>query len=312
MHLISYHFLYMTILVGTASWTDKSLIDSGKFYPPTAQDAESRLRYYASQFPMVEVDSSYYAIPLAATAQFWGERTPEHFVFNVKAFRLFTGHQTQPKVFPKDIQQALGLPLTKTIYYRDVPEEMRQELWRRFFAAMEPLRRAGKLGAIHFQFAPWITSGGAARKHVEHCASVMEGRLMAVEFRNISWWTEKNRESTLAFERERQLVNVIVDGPQGFASSVPAVWEVTSRQLAVVRLHGRNVQTWEKKGLKAASDRFNYDYRDDELKEIAGQIKKLSRQVPVVQAVLNNNYQDQGQRNARTLAGFLHDVKVGT
>jgi len=104
---------------------------------------------------------------------------------------------------------------------------------------------------------------------------------------------------------ERQLVNVIVDGPQGFSSSVPAVWEVTSPELAIVRLHGRNAETWEKKGLKASSDRFNYDYRDDELKEIAEQIKTLSARVPVVQAILNNNYQDQGQRNARTLAGFL-------
>jgi uncharacterized protein YecE (DUF72 family) len=189
------------------------LIDSGKFYPPAAHSAEARLKYYASQFPMVEVDSSYYAIPPPATAQFWAERTPPHFIFNVKAFRLFTGHQTQPKVFPKDIQQALRLPLTKNVYYRDLPAEIQQELWRRFFEAVEPLRLAGKLGAIHFQFAPWITSGGAARQHVEHCAAVMEGRLTAVEFRNISWWTDNNRESTLAFERERQLVNVIVDGP---------------------------------------------------------------------------------------------------
>src|SRR5689334_11102335 len=91
-------FCQMTILVGTASWTDKSLIDSGKFYPPSVQDAESRLRYYASQFPIVEVDSSYYAIPLPTTAHFWAERTPRHFVFNVKAFRLFTGHPALSRV----------------------------------------------------------------------------------------------------------------------------------------------------------------------------------------------------------------------
>jgi len=94
-------------------------------------------------------------------------------------------------------------------------------------------------------------------------------------------------------------VNVIVDGPQGFSSSIPTVWEVTSPHLAIVRLHGRNAATREKKGLKAASDRFNYDYRVDELRKIAGEIKELSRRVPVVQAILNNNYQDHGQRNAR-------------
>ena len=128
---------------------------------------------------------------------------------------------------------------------------------------------------------------------------------MAVEFRNKSWWTENNRESTLAFERERAPVNVVVDGPQGFGSSVPAVWEATSPELAIVRMHGRNTATWEKKGLGASSDRFNYDYPDEELKEIAERITVLSRGVPVVHAVLNNNYQDQGQRNARTLAAFL-------
>jgi uncharacterized protein YecE (DUF72 family) len=295
----------MTILVGTASWTDKSLIDPGKFHPPTAKDAESRLRYYASQFPLVEVDSSYYAIPVPTTAQFWSERTPDHFVFNVKAFQLFTGHHTLPQVLPKTFSRRSQCRLirmsTTAMCRRSSGKNCGGDFLRRL-----SLRRAGKLGAIHFQFAPWMTSGGATRKHVEHCADVMQGKgLMAVEFRNISWCTDKNRESTLAFERERQLVNVIVDGPQGFASSVPAVWEVTSPELAIVRMHGRNADTWEKKGLKASSDRFNYDYRDDELKEIAGKIKNLSRQVRVVQAVLNNNYQDQGQRNARTLASFL-------
>ena len=295
----------MTVLVGTASWTGKSLIDSGKFYPPNATTPEARLRYYAQHFPIVEVDSSYYAIPLPATAQLWAERSPPGFVFNVKAFRLFTGHQTQPKVFPRDIQDEIGLPLTKNVYYRDIPDEIRRELWNRFFDALEPLRASGKLGAVHFQFAPWITSGGEDRKHVEHCVSVMSGLLTAIEFRNVSWWTDKTRDSTLAFEREHGVVNVVVDGPQGFSSSVPAVWEVTSPKLAIVRMHGRNAQTWEKKGLKASSDRFNYDYGDEELRELAGNIKALARQVPTVHAIMNNNYQDQGQRNAQTLMGFL-------
>src|SRR5947209_3188789 len=96
-----------TIRIGTASWTDKSLIDSGRFYPPDATSAEDRLRFYASQFPMVEVDSSYYAIPTAQTASLWAERTPREFRFNVKAFRLFTGHQTSPAVLSKEVRAAL-------------------------------------------------------------------------------------------------------------------------------------------------------------------------------------------------------------
>ncbi|HEY3255777.1 MAG TPA: DUF72 domain-containing protein, partial [Polyangiaceae bacterium] len=84
------------IFVGTASWTDKTLIASGRFYPAKENTPEDRLRYYASQFPLVEVDSSYYAIPEARVAQFWAGRTPPSFLFNVKAFRLLTGHQTAP------------------------------------------------------------------------------------------------------------------------------------------------------------------------------------------------------------------------
>ena len=295
----------MTVLVGTASWADKSLVDSGKFYPPDVTTPEARLRYYASQFPLVEVDSSYYATPLPVTTQQWAERTPENFVFNIKSFRLFTGHQTQPRTFPKDIQDTLGLPPSKNVYYRDLPAEIQQELWGRFFQALEPLHAAGKLGVVHFQFAPWITSGGEARQLVEHCVRVMGDTPMAVEFRNASWWTEKNRDSTLAFEREHGLVNVVVDGPQGVGNSVPSVWEVTSPRLAIVRMHGRNHETWNRKGLKAASDRFNYDYSEKELADIAARISELAQAVPTVHAVMNNNYEDQGQRNAKTLQTLL-------
>ena len=132
----------------------------------------------------------------------------------------------------------------------------------------------------------------------------MEGTTMAVEFRNASWWNERNRDSTLAFEREHGLVNVVVDGPQ-VGNSVPAVWEVTSPTLAVVRMHGRNHETWSKKGLKAASDRFNYDYSEEELAAIAPKVAELSKAVPVVHAVMNNNYEDQGQHNAKKVSKLL-------
>ena len=295
----------MTILVGTASWTDKSLIDSGRFYPTAATSAEDRLRFYASQFPMVEVDSSYYAIPTPQTAQLWAERTPGDFTFNVKAFRALTGHQFQARVLSKELQEEIGKP-KGNLYYKDLAAEIQRAIWELFFTALEPLRLNGKLGAIHFQFAPWITSGGAPRKHVEHCVEMMEGNgLMAVEFRNESWWNERNRQSTLSFERENGLVNVVVDGPQGFSSSVPAVWEATSPHLAIVRLHGRNAETWNRKGLTTSSQRFNYDYPDSELEELAESVQTLARQVPRTHVVLNNNYQDQGQRNAKTLMRFL-------
>jgi uncharacterized protein YecE (DUF72 family) len=111
------------ILIGTTSWTDKTLVESGLFYPAAAKTSEARLRYYASRFPIVEVDSSYYGMPSEHNARLWVERTPEGFVFDIKAFRLFTGHQTPPAALPVDIRKALGAIGNKNIYYRDVPED---------------------------------------------------------------------------------------------------------------------------------------------------------------------------------------------
>jgi uncharacterized protein YecE (DUF72 family) len=111
------------ILIGTASWTDKTLVSCKRFYPRGCSSAEDRLRYYASRFPLVEVDSSYYAMPSQRNSELWAERTPEHFTFNMKAFRLFTGHQTPAIALPKDVQAAMAshFASNKMLYYKDTP-----------------------------------------------------------------------------------------------------------------------------------------------------------------------------------------------
>ena len=298
------------IAIGTASWTDKTLIDCGRFYPKEAKSAEARLRFYATQFPLVEVDSSYYGIPAPATAQLWAQRTPEGFTFNVKAFRLFTGHQTPSIVLHKDLQQALGPEAPAMLYYRDVAVEIRDELWRRFIEALEPLRAAGKLGAVHFQFAPWLLRNRDGMDHVEHCAARMAGYLLSAEFRNRTWFDGEATDKTLAFERRLNLVHTIVDAPQGFASSVPCVWEVTNPQLAIVRLHGRNRDTWNRKGLTAASERFDYWYSAEELAALAPAVKAIARKAGKVQVLFNTNMEDQGQVSARMLAGMLAQTRA--
>jgi uncharacterized protein YecE (DUF72 family) len=297
-----------TVLIGTASWTDKTLIASGRFYPKTVTTAEARLRHYASQFPLVEVDSSYYAMPAAATAQLWAERTPAGFTFNVKSFRLFTGHQTQPKVLPKDIQQQIAgsaLGSKRTLYERDLPGELRDELWRRFIEALVPLRQAGKLGLVHFQFAPWVLRNHDGHALVRDRVERMQGHVVGVEFHNETWFrSERATASTLAFERELEVVQTVVDGPQGFANSVPAVWEATHPRVALVRLHGRNTATYNVKAA-SASDRFNYDYSDKELRGLVTPVCRLGAEVPTTHVVFNNNWEDQGQRNAATLKSLL-------
>src|SRR5215469_3565994 len=257
----------MSFLVGTASWTDKTLIDCGRFYPPDCKTPEARLRYYASIFPLVEVDSSYYAIPTPMTAQQWALRTPDHFVFNIKAFRLFTGHFTETKVMHKDLQQALGAG--RKLYYKDVPEEIRAELWKRFVEALEPLRLAGKLGLVHFQFPPRLKYSHEAMAHIERCIGWMPDCTLSIEFRHRSWWESPQRVAgTLAFLREHGLVHTIVDGPQGADNSVPAVWEITHPDYLLLRLHGRNVETYNAPA-QTAAERFDYDYPDRELGELA-------------------------------------------
>ena len=292
------------ILVGTASWTGKTLLACGRFYPPEATTPEARLRFYASQFPMAEIDSSYYGIPAPQVAQGWAERTPEGFVFNVKAFRLFTGHQTPPHVLHRDIQQALGPDPPKHLYYRDVPQEIRDELWRRFKEALAPLRLNGKLGAVHFQFAPWLVRNRDGMAHLEHCVEQMQDHLLSVEFRNKTWLDPERVDKTIELESRLGVVHTVVDGPQGFANSVPPVWEVTHPALSVVRLHGRNAAAWNKK-VEASSSRFDHWYTQAEIDELVAPVEKLATQAAAVHVVFNTNFEHQGQVNARLMMQAL-------
>lgn len=295
----------MKVLVGTASWTDKTLLACGRFYPRSASTAEARLRFYASQFPLVEVDSSYYAMPAPNVAALWAQRTPEGFTMNVKAFRLFTGHATEPKVLHRDLQEALGADAPAQLYYKSTPPQIREELWRRFHEALLPLRQAGRLGLVHFQFPPWLRPDADGLAHLRHCVERMAGHRVSVEFRHASWFAGARAEATLALQRELGVVHTVVDAPQGFANTVPALWQATAEDFALVRLHGRNAATWNIRGAVSASDRFNYDYPEAELAELAGRIRELARRVGTTHVIFNNNMEDQGQRNARSLMALL-------
>lgn len=299
-----------TILCGSAGWTDKTLIACKRFYPRGCSSAEARLRFYASQFPLVEVDSSYYGMPSAANSALWVERTPPDFTFNVKAFRLFTGHQTGREALPKDIAMAIPETGKKHLYYADVPIDVQDELWRRFREALDPLREAQKLGAVLFQFAPWLTCSPEGSAHLEACAARMRGYTVAVEFRNSSWLNEKHVQPTLAQLRAFGLVHVVIDAPADVTNRAHTVWEVTHPALALVRLHGRNATTWNATAAASASGRFDYDYSDAELETLVTPIRALARRAARTHVIFNNCFEDQGQRNARTLIRLLGDDAV--
>ena len=193
----------------------------------------------------------------------------------------------------------------KNLYYKDMPAEVLDELWARFRSALEPLRIAGKLGVVLFQFAPWFVFRPSNLELIAACAERLPGDRIAVEFRNKSWFAEKHVDETIAFEREHGFVHVVADEPRGFASSVPAVWQATSPDLAIVRLHGHNLATWAKKGISAA-ERFNYLYSDEELEELAGSVNRLGGHARELHVLFNNCYRDNAQRNALNLQALMN------
>src|ERR1700730_2534020 len=151
---------------GIASWTDATMTVPGVFYPKGANTAEERLRYYADQFPVVEVDATYYVLPSRRTAESWVERTPKDFVFDVKAHALMTGQPTEVARLPKAIKEELGTELAekKRIYRKDLPTELLDAVYEQFRDAIEPLVEAGKLGAVFVQFPKWVFPSNEARE----------------------------------------------------------------------------------------------------------------------------------------------------
>ena len=297
------------ILIGTCSWTEETLVKGGKFYPPFAKDAESRLRYYASQFPIVEVDSSYYSMLYEKNTRLWVERTPDDFIFDVKAFRLFTQHQTPPASLPRDIREALPSSLQEknNLYQNNMPPDILDEMWNRFESALLPLDSTGKLGVVLFQFPPWFVAGSEKLDYILSCKERLQQYRLAIEFRNNSWMSDSNRDHTLDFLKDNNLPYVCVDEPQGFKSSMPPVAEPTS-DMSIVRFHGRNKDNWEKKGIKA-SDRFNWYYDDDELTEWVERINDLKVKTQWLHLLFNTHYDDQAIINARKLSGML-DLEI--
>jgi uncharacterized protein YecE (DUF72 family) len=287
------------IRVGTAGWTDRTLIASG-WYPPGVGTPEGRLRYYACQFPLVEVDATYYALPAERTAQAWAERTPGDFVFNVKAFSLFTQHPTPVRALPADLRAAAGQAGKDRVYLKDVGPELADAVWDRFLSALEPLHGSGKLGAILLQYPPWFPISGANKEYILACARRAAPRRVCVEFRNRTWMTEDNQRETLDFLAGNGLPYVCVDMPQGYPSSIPPVLAATS-DLAVVRMHGHS-DKWTSKDI---AEKFGYRYGEAELEGWAGRLRDLAGQAEATHVVFNNCYRDWAHVNAHQLSELL-------
>ncbi len=299
------------VLVGTCGWTDPTLLGSG-WYPIDARTAEARLQHYAAHFSLAEVDSTYYALPSPRNAGLWAERTPADFTFDVKVFRLFTQHPTPRPSFPKDVQKELAAtrPGASNLYFANLPQELRTEMLRRFLDALLPLESAGKLGVVLFQFPPWFLPTDESREFILGMKESMGLFRMAVEFRSGSWFNDRSLERTISFLEGNHLPLVSVDGPQGFQSSVPPLPLVTADS-GLVRFHGRNAETWEKKGI-TATERFRYLYSQEELQEWVPKLKEMASKTKQLHVLMNNCYADYAVMNGQQVSLLLGEEQSGT
>ncbi|MEV0427326.1 DUF72 domain-containing protein [Micromonospora sp. NPDC050495] len=284
------------IKVGTSSWADQMLVRSG-WYPRGVNSPAGRLGFYAERFGLVEVDTSYYAIPTPETAEGWAAATPDGFTFDVKAFRLFTGHHTPVAALPRELRPAGG---PSRIRWRDLPAGAYDELWDRFHAALAPLAAADRLGAVLLQFPPWLTRGEAAKQRILAAARRCRPWRVGVELRHSSWFSDEAVVDTVTFLREHGLGYVCVDMPQGHPSSVPPILTATAA-LAVVRFHGHSA-AWES-GDK--QEKFRYAYGARELARWAELLRELAGQCAELHVLMNNCCDGQAQRDAARLAGLL-------
>ncbi len=298
-------------LVGSCSWTDRTLVQESDWYPKKTMSAEERLRYYSAQFPLTEIDSTYYAPPAEQQARLWAERTPDGFRFDVKAYSLLTGHPTRPKSLWRDLREQLP-PETaekRNIYANHLGADALDEAWRRFERALRPLHDAGKLGGVLFQYPPWFGPRRDNRAEIEALRERMPDYRVLVEFRSPRWLAEeRDRERTLGMLEEHGLVFVSVDAPK--ASGLPRLLAATNDELAVVRFHGRSDSTWSDTS-RSAAERFRYLYKKPELEKLAKPIAELTQEARETHLLMNNCYRDYAVRNAADLRDLLDRYDEG-
>ncbi len=260
------------ILVGTCSWADHT-----NFYPPDLP-ANQQITFYSERFPVVEINSTFYRLMPARNFALWAQRTPEGFVFDVKPTKQLTWHD------------------------RETPPD--ETAARAFSASVQPLREAGKLGAIHAQFPPWFVYRPENIAFFRQLREWFPDDRLGVEFRHRSWFEGEALAATCENLRAQRIGLTVVDEPQIGSGSAPTALEVTNPELAIVRFHGRNAKMWYAK-TKTTAERFDYLYSESELAEWVPKARQLAERAAELHLLFNNNAQDYAVRNAQQLRMML-------
>ena len=295
-----------TIRVGTASWSEPEFVKA-EWYPKGLPAAQ-QLPFYAERFDLIELNSSFYAVPQARLCDRWARVTPDGFLFDVKCHRLLSRHATKPETLPRDLQD--GAELTERGNVILTPE-LEHAVAARFLDELNPLEQAGKLGALLLQMQPGFGPRTADLTALEPLLRQLRGtgetpRNVVLELRNAEWLNDRHREQTVGFLQEAGVTLASIDGPPAdpkHFTIMPAVDEVTDGRLAYLRLHGRDAQAYLTG--KTVAERFHYDYSDAEIAGVSERALGLAKEVDEVHVVFNNNTRDvdpvAGERLRRNL-----------
>jgi len=286
-------------LIGTASWTDPGFVE--RWYPKKMV-AHERLGWYAQHFEMVEVNSTFYSVPDARTVERWCAITPDEFIFDVKLHQLFSFHSTQRKLLPPEVQRLAQTDAKGKV--NPLPE-LRDALLESFLQPMSILQSAGKLGVFLLQLSPAFSSRKHELSELEVLIEKLADYSLAIEFRNRNWTVGDQLRSTIGFLRKHRVAFVNVDAPAAdhFSIMPSDLDEITNLEFGYLRLHGRDAKAYLTG--KTVAARFNYDYSDKEIDELAERSRKLAREVKDVHVVFNNNNLDYAPRAATRLRAAL-------
>jgi len=293
------------ILVGTASWSDPGFVE--RWYPPKLPAGE-RLAWYAQHFALVEVNSTFYAVPQRRMVERWCQSTQEDFIFDLKLHKLLSRHAATMKSLPPALQREAESDARGKL---SLTPKIEQALLDEIIAAVEPLRAAGKFGVFLLQLSPAFSPRKHELAELEELLSRLNPLGVVVELRNRNWTTNANLERTLKFFRRQGTTLSLVDAPneEHFTIMPSELDAITNPRLAYLRLHGRNADAYLRG--KTVAERFYYDYSDGEIAEVAKRAKKLAGEAEKVHVVFNNNALDFAPHAALRLRAALGQIVRG-
>ncbi len=266
------------INIGLTGWGDHDSL-----YEDLERQSD-KLQTYASHFPIVELDASYYAIQPERNIMKWIKETPDRFEFIVKIHQALTLHAD----------------------YKDYAET-RSELFEQFKQMLQPLIDHHKLAMVLVQFPPWFDCTAQNIKYILYVRQQLADVPICVEFRHQSWFNDQFKEQTLSFLTEHHIIHSVVDEPQVREGSIPLVNRITT-ETALVRYHGRNRQGWTKKDMtdqEWRDVRYLYNYNKEELTDLANKVRIIEQKAKKVYVVFNNNSGGHAAQNAKTYQDML-------